>query len=194
MAESSISFFVEKLYDSVSQQASLYGAVEGQVRLLRNEMEWIRQFLEHADAERRYDKMFKLWVNQIRDAAYDAEDAIDEFISKVERKRQQRFNNLKFLNFLPACVVLPDKLRLVNELNGRISEINITLEKILINKRRYGMEDLRAYEPGSSSGIATTSERYSNQMVARKEKRLPTVEETNVVGMKNDVEAVRESC
>ncbi|KAL6323495.1 hypothetical protein AAG906_039069 [Vitis piasezkii] len=153
MAESSISSFVEKLYDLVSQQASLYGAVEG----------------------------------QIRDAAYDAEDAIDEFISKVERKRQQRFNNLKFLNFLPACVVLPDKLRLVNELNGRISEI----KKILINKRRYGMEDLRAYEPGSSSGIATTSERYSNQMVARKEKRLPTVEETNVVGMKNDVEAVK---
>ena len=147
MAESSISFFVEKLYDSVSQQASLYGAVEGQVRLLRNELEWIRQFLEHADAERRYDKMFKLWVNQIRDAAYDAEDAIDEFIFKVERKRQQRFNNLKFLNLLPACVVLPDKLRLVNELNGRISETNITLEKILINKRRYGMEDLRAYEP-----------------------------------------------
>ncbi|WKA05271.1 hypothetical protein VitviT2T_023246 [Vitis vinifera] len=53
------------------------------------------------------------------------------------------------------------------------------------------MEDLRAYEPGSSSGFATTSERYSNQMVARKEKRLPTVEETNVVGMKNDVEAVK---
>ncbi|RVW81266.1 Disease resistance protein RPP13 [Vitis vinifera] len=191
MAESSISFFVEKLYDSVSQQASLYGAVEGQVRLLRNELEWIRQFLECADAERRYDKMFKLWVNQIRDAAYDAEDAIDEFIFKVERKRLQRFNNLKFLNLLPACVVLPDKLRLVNELNGRISETNITLEKILINKRRYGMEDLRAYEPGSSSGIATTSERYSNQMVARKEKRIPTVEETNVVGMKNDVEAVK---
>ncbi|KAJ9678203.1 hypothetical protein PVL29_022942 [Vitis rotundifolia] len=191
MAESSISFFVEKLYDLVSQQVSLYGAVEGQVRLLRNELEWIRQFLEHADAERRYDKMFKLWVNQIRDAAYDAEDSIDEFISKVERKRQQRFNNLKFLNFLPACVGLPDKLRLVNALNGRISEINITLEKILINKRRYGMEDLRADEPGSSSRIATTSERYSNQMVARKEKRLPTVEETNVVGMKNDVEAVK---
>ncbi|KAL6323453.1 hypothetical protein AAG906_039023 [Vitis piasezkii] len=163
MAESSISFFVENLYDSVSQQASLYGAVEGQVRLLRNELEWIRQFLEHADAERRYDKMFKLWVNQIR------------------IKRQQRFNNLKFLNLLPACVVLTDKLRLVNELNGRISEINITLEKILINKRRYGMEDLRAYEPGSSSSIATTSERYSNQMVARKEKRLPTIEETNVL-------------
>ncbi|KAJ9672679.1 hypothetical protein PVL29_026054 [Vitis rotundifolia] len=158
MAESSISFLVVKSYDLGSQQASLYGAVEWQVRLLRNELEWIRQFLEYADAERRYDKMFKLWVNQIRDATYDAEDAIDEFIFKVERKRRHRLNNLKFLNLLPACVDLPDKLPFVNELNGRISEINITLEKILINKWRYDMEDLKDYQPGSSSNTAGTSE------------------------------------
>ena len=127
------------------------------MRQLRNELEWIRQFLEYADAERRYDKMFKLWVNQIRDAAFDAEDVIDEFVFKLERKRKQRFNNLKFLNFLSVCVGLPDKLPLVNELNEHISGINITLEKILINKGRYDMEDLRAYEAGSSSSSASTA-------------------------------------
>ncbi|KAL6323268.1 hypothetical protein AAG906_029275 [Vitis piasezkii] len=100
------------------------------------------------------------WVNQIRDVAYDVEDVIDEFMFQVERKRQQRFNNLKFLNFLHVCMCLPDKLPLVNELNERISVINRTLENILINKRR-------------------------------KEERFPTVEETNVVGMKNDVKAVK---
>ncbi|WKA05196.1 hypothetical protein VitviT2T_023175 [Vitis vinifera] len=137
--------------------------------------------------------MFKLWVNQIRDAAYDVEDVIDEFMFQVERKRQQRFNNLKFLNFLHVCMCLHDKLPLVNELNERISVINRTLENILINRRRYGMEDPRAYEAGSSSNIATTFEpwSYSNQMVARKEKRFPIVKETNVVGMKNDVEAIK---
>ncbi|RVW22624.1 putative late blight resistance protein-like R1A-3 [Vitis vinifera] len=104
--------------------------------------------------------MFKLWVNQIRDAAYDVEDVIDEFMFQVERKRQQRFNNLKFLNFLHVCMCLHDKLPLVNELNERISVINRTLENILINRRR-------------------------------KEKRFPIVKETNVVGMKNDVEAIK---
>ena len=59
-------FLVEKLGALVSQQALLFAIVEGQVRQLRNELEWIRQFLEYADVERRYDKMFKLWVNQIR--------------------------------------------------------------------------------------------------------------------------------
>nr|CAN81726.1 hypothetical protein VITISV_034605 [Vitis vinifera] len=146
MAEGSILFLVEKLGALVSQQASVFRAVEG----------------------------------QIRDAAYDAEDVIDEFMFRVERKRQQRLNNIRFLNFLPACMGLPDKLPFVNELNECISVINSTLEKILINKRRYDMEDPRAYEAGSSSNIATTSEpwRYSNHMVARREKRLPTVEES----------------
>ena len=189
MAESSISFLVEKLGALVSQQASLFGVVEGQVRQLRNELEWIRQFLEYADAERRYDKMFKLWVNQIRDAAFDAEDVIDEFVFNLEHKRQQRFNNLKFLNFLPVCVGLPDKLPLVNELNERISGINITLEKILINKGRYGMENPRAYEAGSCSSSASTA----SSSEPWKEKRVipSTVEESNIVGMKNDVEAVK---
>ena len=159
------------------------------MRQLRNELEWIRQFLEYADAERRYDKMFKLWVNQIRDAAFDAEDVIDEFVFNLEHKRQQRFNNLKFLNFLPVCMGLPDKLPLVNELNDRISAVNITLEKILINKGRYGMENLRAYEAGSSSSSASTA----SSSEPWKEKRVipSTIEESNIVGMKNDVEAVK---
>ena len=53
MAESRITFFLVKLDALVSQQGSLFGVVEGQVRQLRNELEWIRQFLEYADAERR---------------------------------------------------------------------------------------------------------------------------------------------
>ncbi|XP_034709235.1 putative disease resistance RPP13-like protein 3 [Vitis riparia] len=187
MAESSVSFLLQKLYDLVSQEASLFGAVEGEVRQLCKELEWIRLFLEYADGERRYDKRFKLWVNQVRDAAFDAEDVIDEFMFKVERKRQQRLNNLKFLDFLPACLDFVDKLLLAHELRGRITDINTTLEKILVNKKRYGIEYPRASEAGSSSDPWS----YSNQMVTRKEKRLPTVEETNVVGMKNDVKAVK---
>ncbi|XP_019081088.1 putative disease resistance protein At1g50180 [Vitis vinifera] len=189
MAESSVSYLVQKLYDLVSQEASLFGAVEGEVRQLRDELEWIRLSLEYADEKRRYDKRFKLWVNQVRDAAFDAEDVIDEFMFKVERKRQQTLNNLKFLKFLPACLGLVDKLLLAHELSDRITEINTKLEKILVNRKRYSIEYPTASEAGSSSEPWS----YSNQMVAaRKEKRLPTVEETGVVGMKNDVEAVKE--
>ena len=33
-------------------------------------------------------------MNQIRDAAYDAEDVIDEFIVRLEHQRQRRLQNL----------------------------------------------------------------------------------------------------
>ncbi|KAL6322671.1 hypothetical protein AAG906_015357 [Vitis piasezkii] len=135
MAESSVASFLEKLRNLASQEASLFGEVEGQVRLLRNELEWMRLFLEYADARRRYDKRLKLWVNQIRDAAHDAEDVLDEFMFKVEHKRQQRLHGLKFLRFLPSCVSVADKLPFIHELNDRITEINITIEKILANKK-----------------------------------------------------------
>ena len=181
MAESSVASFLEKLGNLASQEASLFGEVEGQVRLLRYELEWMRLFLEYADARRRYDKRLKLWVNQIRDAAHDAEDVLDEFMFKVEHKRQQRLHRLKFLRFLPSCVSVADKLPFIQELNDRITEINITIEKILANKKRYGIEN-----PSTSEAWSSSNE------VPCKEKTLPVVEEIDVVGFETDVKSVKE--
>ncbi|RVW81186.1 putative disease resistance protein [Vitis vinifera] len=65
----------------------------------------------------------QLWVNQIRDAAHDAEDVLDEFMFKVEHKRQQRLHRLKFLRFLPSCVTVADKLPFIHELNDQIDVV-----------------------------------------------------------------------
>ena len=66
MVESTVTFFIEKLGNLVLQEASLFGQVEGQIKLLRNELEWMRLFLRDADSNRIYDERIKLWVNQIR--------------------------------------------------------------------------------------------------------------------------------
>ncbi|RVX10003.1 hypothetical protein CK203_012796 [Vitis vinifera] len=108
--------------------------------------------------EGRYDKQLKLWVNQIRDAAHDAEDVLDEFMFKRR-----------------------DKLPFIHELNDRITEINITIEKILANKKRYGIEN-----PSTSEAWSSSNE------VPCKEKTLPVVEEIDVVGFETDVKSVKE--
>ena len=59
MAESSVTFFLEKLSNLVIQEASLFG-VEGQVKLLRNELKWMRLFLKDADSKCIYIR----WKNQ----------------------------------------------------------------------------------------------------------------------------------
>ena len=185
MAET-ITFFVDKLSNLAVQEASLFGGVEGQISLLRNELEWISLFLEEASAAHTDDRRLKLWMNQIRDAAYDAEDVIDKFIVRLEHQRQRRLQNLKFLRVvLPTCVIFADKLPLVHELDGRMKEINDKIEKILVNKSRYCVEN--AMIP---SGAWSSSS--PNEVVTWGEKRLPIVEEADVVGMKDEAEAVKE--
>ena len=185
MAET-ITFFVDKLSNLAVQEASLFGGVEGQISLLRNELEWISLFLEEASAAHTDDRRLKLWMNQIRDAAYDAEDVIDEFIVRLEHRRQRRLQNLKFLRVvLPTCVIFADKLPLVHELDGQIKEINVKIEKILANKSRYCVEN--AMMP---SGAWSSSS--PNEVVTWGEKRLPIVEEADVVGMKDEAEAVKQ--
>ena len=185
MAESSIVFFLMKLSKLVAQEAKLFREVEGQISVLSNELEWIRLFLEEAGGKRTYNKRLKLWMNQIRDAAYDAEDIIDDFMFELERPRQHRLNHLKFLRCLPTSVSFADKLTLVHELHGRIKEINVKIEKTLANKSRCGIKN-----PSSTTSEAWKS---SNEVVLQEEKeRLPIVEEINSVGMEDSVEKVKQ--
>ncbi|XP_010661280.1 putative disease resistance RPP13-like protein 3 [Vitis vinifera] len=169
MAESIVTFFLEKLTDLLSQEAFLLSRVEEQVKLLSNELEWMRLFLKDADAKRRYDPRIKLWVSQIRDVTYDAEDVIDRFMFEMNHQQQGSLKCLKFL-----------KLRFVHKLESRIREINIKIEKIMANKSRYGVETL----PAASS---------SNEVVPHKERRAPIVEEVNVVGIQEDAKSVKQN-
>ncbi|KAJ9680497.1 hypothetical protein PVL29_019733 [Vitis rotundifolia] len=182
MAESSIMFVLEKLGNLVVQEASLLGEVEGQISLLRNELQWMSLFLEETSATRTDDRRLKLWMNQIRDAAYDAEDVIDEFVFRLEHKWQRRHHNLKFLGFLPTCVIFVDKLPIVHELNARIREINAKIEKILANKSNYRVEYPMA------SGVWSSSD----EVVSWGGKRLPIVEEADEESMTRQAEAVKQ--
>ena len=175
MAESAVSFFVEKLGNFILQEASIFGEVEGQIKLLRNELEWMRLFLRDADSKRIYDERIKVWVNQIRNAIHDAEDVIDEFILNVDH-RERRLNTLKFLKCLPTCVGFIDKFPFIHELDSRVKDINGMIGAIMANRSKYGLEV-------SSSSSATDRDR----VVVHNEKRPPVVEESDVVGIEDGI-------
>ncbi|XP_059599182.1 putative disease resistance protein At1g50180 [Vitis vinifera] len=181
MAESSVTFFLEKLSNLVIQEASLFGEVEGQVKLLRNELKWMRLFLKDADSNCIYDERIKLWVEQIREVAHDAEDVIDEFIFNMDHQRQKRLKNLKFLKRLPTCVGFADKLPFIHELDSRVKEINVMIEKIMVNRSKYGLE-----------ALVTPSSTSTDHGVSQQERRTPTVEETDVVEIKDGMEVVKQ--
>ncbi|RVW30629.1 putative disease resistance protein [Vitis vinifera] len=139
----------------------------------------MRLFLKDADSQSLYNEKIKLWVEQIRNVTHDAEDVIDEFILDMDH-RQLRLNTLKFLKCLPTCVGFADKLPFIHELDGRVKEINIRIERIMANRSKYGLEALMA-----SSSSSTT-----DQVVAHKEKWAQVVEGSDVVGIEDGTEVV----
>ena len=177
MAEGTVTFFAEKLSNLILQEASVFGEVEGQIKLLRDELEWMRLFLRDADSKGVYEERVKLWVNQIRSATHEVEDVIDEFILNMDH-RKRRLNTLKFL---PTCVGMVDKLHFIHELDSRVKDINAKIGAIMANRSKYGLEDLTA----SSSSIA-------DQAVSHKEKRAPVVEESDVVGIDDGAKKVKQ--
>lgn len=55
MAESAVEIFAREVGQLVVRESSLFGKVEVQVRLLCNELEWMRLFLEEAGTTRSYN-------------------------------------------------------------------------------------------------------------------------------------------
>ncbi|KAF8378838.1 hypothetical protein HHK36_030187 [Tetracentron sinense] len=168
MAEAIVTVFLQKLVDLVAQEADFLAGVEEQLQLLRTDLEWIRSFLKDADGRRRENERVNVWVSQIRDVAYDAEDVIDTFLIKIEQQRRNQHFSHGFWCFLSRPPAFHD-------VGKKIKEINKRIERIRDNKSRYGIEDIDGEISGSS-----------NEGPSRKEKRTPIVEEVDVVGFEDD--------
>lgn len=89
MAEAIVGPLVGKLQDLALSEAKVLVAVNGDIRSLRDKLMWMQACLRHADEQRRntYDELIRVWIKQIRDAAFDAKDAIDLFVLKVDLSR-----------------------------------------------------------------------------------------------------------
>ncbi|OVA09431.1 Disease resistance protein [Macleaya cordata] len=182
MAEAVVTFFLEKLSDFVSQEANLLYGVDEQVRLLQNKLDWLLLFLKVADVKRRQDESVKLWVRQIRDVTYHAEDVIDEFMVKISQHRRR--TGFGYVGSLTRCITCTHKLPILRELANQIKEINNTIEEISANKSKYGIESIQV-------GESSTMTSFSSLHMRSKEKRAPIVEELNVVGNEDSIEEVK---
>ncbi|KAF8017619.1 hypothetical protein BT93_H2725 [Corymbia citriodora subsp. variegata] len=85
MAESAVSFLIEKLALFIEKEGNLWKGVCGEIELIRDEFERMKAFLERAESSEDDDPELKVWVKQVRDVAYDVEDILDEFTLNLAR-------------------------------------------------------------------------------------------------------------
>ncbi|XP_010258825.1 PREDICTED: putative disease resistance protein At1g50180 [Nelumbo nucifera] len=179
MAEGAVTFFLENLSSLLTREANLLLGVDEQIRSLHDELEWIRSFLRDADQKRKKYERVKVWVSQIRDLAYDAEDIIDAFVLKVEQQRQK---NLGLIGFIRRYLLCANQLTAIHKVGKQIEEINRRVEKVSASKAKYGLEYI---QPGESSGS------LNEDLLLWKEKRPALVEDFDmVVGLKDHKKTV----
>ncbi|XP_043687969.1 disease resistance protein PIK6-NP-like [Telopea speciosissima] len=139
MAEGTIISFAKKLAVITVEEYNFLQGVEGQVVSLRDELEWISSFLRDAAVQRSKYERVDVWVSQVRDLAYDAEDVLDIFIHKVKRLKERSW--LRFLSKWP--LIFPGPPITLHKLGNQISNINTRIEKISAYKSRYAIDKLK---------------------------------------------------
>ncbi|KAG1327342.1 hypothetical protein COCNU_01G012760 [Cocos nucifera] len=91
MAEAVVCLVVKNLGDFLVQEAKFLYGVRDEVQWIKDELRQIQCFLKDADRKRKgNDEGVKNWVRDIRDIAYQAEDLIETFVLKIERRRRRR--------------------------------------------------------------------------------------------------------
>ncbi|KAK3136409.1 hypothetical protein QOZ80_5BG0433790 [Eleusine coracana subsp. coracana] len=89
MAEAIIGPLVGKLQELALSEARALVAVNDDIQSLRDKLMWMQAFLRDADPRRRVapDEASRVWLQQTRDAAFDAEDAVDQYFLLVDLSR-----------------------------------------------------------------------------------------------------------
>ncbi|KAB8396272.1 hypothetical protein FH972_024814 [Carpinus fangiana] len=136
MAESIVSFVEERLGDLIVREAALIEGAREQIKKMQIELRRMKCFLEDADKRQIEDESVQNWVSEIRDAAYDAQDAIESFTldEMLSKKRENVFK--RSFAFLSEPIKLHKVGSEIEAVKARIAELTQSLQTYGVNAAR----------------------------------------------------------
>ncbi|XVF45450.1 hypothetical protein PTKIN_Ptkin02bG0207400 [Pterospermum kingtungense] len=170
MAEYVVSSVAARIGLLLTQEAQYLWGVEDQFNRLQRELVCMKNFLKEADSRQAEDERVRLWVLEIRDIAYDAEDVIDTFALKISPKGKG--GCVSSVIKKSACM-LKEGWTLHN-IRSDIEQIIAKINDLTRRLQTYGIKGIHEGE-GSSSSLRRLDLRQS----------FPHIGETNVVGFDN---------
>ncbi|XVF71276.1 hypothetical protein PTKIN_Ptkin12aG0024000 [Pterospermum kingtungense] len=133
MAESAVYYLVQRLGHLLIQEATVLWGVQDLVIQIQIELKRIQCFLKDADKRQDESESVKNWVSEIRDAAYDVEDVIDNFILKFASKKGGRV-----LNSIIQGKELHNLASEIERIRSRITDLTRSLQTYGITARKEG--------------------------------------------------------
>ncbi|KAK8633404.1 hypothetical protein V6N13_014250 [Hibiscus sabdariffa] len=172
MAWSAVASAVTTIGKLLADEAVYLWGVEKQIDRLQTELKWMRSSLMVADVKQHTDERIRLWVAEIRELAYDAEDVIEDFALRVGSKNNGGVSGCIKIS---ACF-----LRVGWELHETRSKIEKILGRILDLVRRLQAYDVKGLKDGEGS----------SSLSVRRELRRPHphIIDQNIVGLNGGID------
>ncbi|XP_030553760.1 disease resistance protein RPM1-like [Rhodamnia argentea] len=146
MAESPVTYLLNKLAQFTENEVIFLTGAQEAALSVRGELERVRAFLRVADALEEGDDEVKVWVKQLRNIAYDMEDALDEFLPLLRHDHGVGFIGL--ISRMSCCI---KNLKARYRVTSEIKRINSTLKGICNGHRRLCHKFSRAQQDPSST-------------------------------------------
>ncbi|KAA8525121.1 hypothetical protein F0562_007014 [Nyssa sinensis] len=140
MAEAAVGFLVQTIGSLLENEAALLGAVRSEISELKLELESTRSFLR--DADKFQNDGVRVWMTQVRDAAFKAEDIIDEFMYQIDCLTRVGGG---FKGFLRRVIYLPKELSLKHRTSIKLQRIKAEIKAIAERSKRYSFGNIEEF-------------------------------------------------
>nr|GMD59518.1 disease resistance protein RPM1-like [Ipomoea batatas] len=172
MAECAVVFVLDKITVLLEAKVVLLHGLKHEIEYIKDELERVIAFLGVADTVEDGDAEIKVWVKQVRDVAYDIEDAIDEFMLLPAGHQSSIFCGFLWRFFFSIRNLKPRR-KIAYEIQGIKSRVRNIAEGHQRYRYRYHVPDQ----------VSSTSHAYEIANDRRSDALL--LEEDEIVGIEN---------
>ncbi|KAJ9158844.1 hypothetical protein P3X46_024389 [Hevea brasiliensis] len=140
IAESALSSFIQALFERIECPEFLKFARERQVSAEINEWEkrlrTIQAMLEDAEEKQMSNQSVKMWLDELKDLAYDVEDILDEFQTEslqrqLKGETEAGSNKLRKLFHTVTTTINPGAVMFNSTMVSKMKEITTRFQKIV---------------------------------------------------------------
>ncbi|XP_059445248.1 putative disease resistance RPP13-like protein 1 [Corylus avellana] len=154
MAELFLSPLIQLLFDQLASGELLnfarrYVGLGEKLIKWKHALEGIQAVLDDADGKQHDGKTVKLWLDDLRDLAYDVEDILDEFSTEALQRKlkggddDDQASTSKVRKLIPTCCtgLTPSALKLNLRLVSKIDEISARFNDIVTQKNQLNLKE-----------------------------------------------------
>jgi hypothetical protein len=149
IGEVALSAFFQVLFDKLTSPDLLkifkQEQVDADLKKWKTTLLMIRAVLDDAEEKQVKNSLVKMWLDELQDLAYDADDILDEFATEALRRKlvNEEPSTSKVRKFIPTCCVglTPTSIMFDANMRSKIKEINTRLQEIVTQKNDLQLRD-----------------------------------------------------